>query len=40
MAGQGAKSWITHGARADLMTMLVRTDPDAPGYRGLSMLLA
>lgn len=37
---KGAKTWITHGARADLMTMLVRTDPDAPGYRGLSMLLA
>ncbi|MEL7196843.1 MAG: acyl-CoA dehydrogenase family protein [Pseudomonadota bacterium] len=36
----GAKTWITHGARADVMTMLVRTDPDAPGYRGLSMLLA
>lgn len=36
----GAKTWITHAARADLMTMLVRTDPDAPGYAGLSMLLA
>jgi (2S)-methylsuccinyl-CoA dehydrogenase len=36
----GAKTWITHGARSDLMTLLVRTDPDAPGYRGLSMLLA
>lgn len=36
----GAKTWITHAARADLMTLLVRTDPDAPGYRGLSMLLA
>ena len=36
----GAKTWITHAARADLMTMLVRTDPDAPGYRGLSMFLA
>ncbi|KWV92734.1 acyl-CoA dehydrogenase family protein [Erythrobacter sp. YT30] len=36
----GAKTWITHGARADVMTMLVRTDPEAPGYRGLSMLLA
>jgi (2S)-methylsuccinyl-CoA dehydrogenase len=35
----GAKTWITHAARADLMTMLVRTDP-APGYSGLSMLLA
>ncbi|ASJ91735.1 acyl-CoA dehydrogenase family protein [Porphyrobacter sp. CACIAM 03H1] len=36
----GAKTWITHAARADLMTMLVRTDPAAPGYAGLSMLLA
>ncbi|MHA7064118.1 acyl-CoA dehydrogenase family protein [Azospirillum argentinense] len=36
----GAKTWITHGSRSDLMTLLVRTDPDAPGYRGLSMLLA
>jgi (2S)-methylsuccinyl-CoA dehydrogenase len=36
----GAKTWITHGARSDLMTMLVRTDPDVGGYRGLSMLLA
>jgi (2S)-methylsuccinyl-CoA dehydrogenase len=36
----GAKTWITHAARADLMTMLVRTDPSRPGYAGLSMLLA
>ncbi len=36
----GAKTWITHASRSDLMTLLVRTDPDAPGYRGLSMLLA
>jgi (2S)-methylsuccinyl-CoA dehydrogenase len=36
----GAKTWITHGARADLMTLLARTDPDQPGYAGLSMLLA
>ncbi len=36
----GAKTWITHGSRSDLMTLLVRTDPTAPGYRGLSMLLA
>jgi (2S)-methylsuccinyl-CoA dehydrogenase len=36
----GAKTWITHAARADLMTMLVRTDPARPGYAGLSMLLA
>jgi (2S)-methylsuccinyl-CoA dehydrogenase len=36
----GAKTWITHAARADLMTILCRTDPRAPGYRGLSILLA
>jgi (2S)-methylsuccinyl-CoA dehydrogenase len=36
----GAKTWITHGARSDLMTLLVRTDPNEAGYRGLSMLLA
>lgn len=35
----GNKTWITHPVRADLMTMLVRTN-DAPGYKGLSMLLA
>ncbi len=37
---QGAKTWITHAARADLMTVLVRTNPDEKGYGGLSMLLA
>jgi (2S)-methylsuccinyl-CoA dehydrogenase len=36
----GAKTWITHPVRADLMTLLVRTNPNEPGYRGLSMLLA
>ncbi len=36
----GAKTWITHAARADLMIMLVRTDPEEPGHRGLSILLA
>lgn len=36
----GNKTWITHAARSDLMTLLVRTDADEPGYRGLSMLLA
>jgi (2S)-methylsuccinyl-CoA dehydrogenase len=36
----GAKTWITHAARADLMTLLVRTDPDTDDHRGLSMLLA
>ncbi len=36
----GQKTWITHPVRADLMTLLVRTNPDDKGYRGLSMLLA
>ena len=36
----GAKTWITHAARADLMTVLCRSDPGTPGYGGLSMLLA
>ena len=36
----GNKTWITHDARADVMTLLVRTDPDTTDYRGLSMLLA
>ncbi len=36
----GNKTWITHAARSDLMTLLVRTDPNEPGYKGLSMLLA
>jgi (2S)-methylsuccinyl-CoA dehydrogenase len=35
----GNKTWITHAARSDLMTLLVRTNAE-PGYRGLSMLLA
>jgi (2S)-methylsuccinyl-CoA dehydrogenase len=36
----GNKTWITHPVRADLMTLLVRTNPQQPGHRGLSMLLA
>jgi (2S)-methylsuccinyl-CoA dehydrogenase len=36
----GNKTWITHPVRADLMTLLVRTNPKEKGYRGLSMLLA
>jgi (2S)-methylsuccinyl-CoA dehydrogenase len=35
----GAKTWITHAARADLMTLLVRTDPSDASHRGLSILL-
>jgi (2S)-methylsuccinyl-CoA dehydrogenase len=36
----GNKTWTTHGARSDLMTLMVRTDPAQRGYKGLSMLLA
>lgn len=36
----GNKTWITHAARTDVMTMLVRTDPNTDNYSGLSMLLA
>ena len=36
----GNKTWITHAARTDLMTLLARTDPDTTGYKGLSMFLA
>ncbi|MEO1265171.1 MAG: acyl-CoA dehydrogenase family protein, partial [Pseudomonadota bacterium] len=35
----GNKTWITHPVRADLMTVLVRTNPAETGYKGLSMLL-
>jgi len=36
----GNKTWITHAARADLMTLLVRTGAQEPGHRGLSILMA
>jgi (2S)-methylsuccinyl-CoA dehydrogenase len=36
----GSKTWITHGARTDMMTLLARTDPSEPGYKGLSMFIA
>ncbi|HEU0215195.1 MAG TPA: acyl-CoA dehydrogenase family protein [Stellaceae bacterium] len=36
----GSKTWITHAARSDLMTLLVRTGAPDSGYRGLSMFLA
>lgn len=36
----GQKTWITHPVRADVMTVLARTNPDEPGYKGLSMFLA
>jgi (2S)-methylsuccinyl-CoA dehydrogenase len=36
----GAKTWITHASRSDLMTVLARSDPDTPGHGGLSLFLA
>ena len=36
----GAKTWITHAARSDLMTVLARTDSGSRGHGGLSMFLA
>ncbi|MSO77527.1 MAG: acyl-CoA dehydrogenase [Alphaproteobacteria bacterium] len=36
----GNKTWITHAARADMMTLLARTNAAEPGYKGLSMFLA
>ena len=37
---KGAKTWITHAARSDLMTLMARSKPDVNGYAGLSMFLA
>ncbi|MCA0941218.1 acyl-CoA/acyl-ACP dehydrogenase [Salipiger pacificus] len=36
----GNKTWITHAARAHVMTLLARTDPGSSDYKGLSMFLA
>ena len=36
----GNKTWITHAARTDMMTLLARSNADEPGYKGLSMFLA
>jgi len=36
----GNKTWITHASRANLMTLLARSDRNKGGYRGLSMFLA
>ena len=36
----GVKTWCTFGARADVLMLLVRTDPDkAKAHRGISMLI-
>ena len=37
---KGNKTWITHGARTDVMTVLARTNPETSDYSGLSMFLA
>ncbi|MBV7377308.1 acyl-CoA dehydrogenase family protein [Maritimibacter dapengensis] len=36
----GNKTWITHAARANVMTLLARTDPNTDNYKGLSMFIA
>jgi (2S)-methylsuccinyl-CoA dehydrogenase len=36
----GNKTWITHAARAHVMMLMARTDPDTKDYRGLSLFLA
>ena len=36
----GNKTWITHAARSDIMTLLARTNQDEKGYKGLSMFIA
>ena len=36
----GNKTWVTHGARSDVMMLLARTNPNEKGYKGLSMFIA
>ena len=36
----GNKTWITHASRANLMTLLARSDKNKSGHKGLSMFLA
>ncbi|MFY0662703.1 MAG: acyl-CoA/acyl-ACP dehydrogenase [Shimia sp.] len=36
----GNKTWITHAARTQVMTLLARTNPVSSDHRGLSMFLA
>ena len=35
----GAKIWTSLAHRADMMFMLVRTDPDAPPHKGISLIM-
>ncbi|MEO0912297.1 MAG: acyl-CoA dehydrogenase family protein [Pseudomonadota bacterium] len=37
---KGNKTWITHAARTDVMTVLARTIPGTMDHKGLSMFLA
>jgi (2S)-methylsuccinyl-CoA dehydrogenase len=36
----GTKTWVAHAARADMLLLLVRTNPKDESHRGLSILLA
>ena len=36
----GNKTWVTHGARSDVMMLLARTNQNEKGYKGLSMFIA
>ena len=36
----GNKTWITHASRANVMTLLARTDTNGSDHRGLSMFIA
>ncbi|SHG86450.1 acyl-CoA dehydrogenase family protein [Cognatishimia maritima] len=36
----GNKTWITHAARTQIMTLLARTDPNTDNHKGLSMFIA
>lgn len=36
---RGAKIWTSLAHRADMMFMLVRTDPDAPPHKGISLIM-
>ena len=35
----GSKTFITNGINADLVIVVARTDPEAPGTKGISLLV-